>query len=103
VIAEEYSEAVTRERASSIGARIRALDPVHPIAAHQLSNTPFTFADDPDIEIFDMQLAPEVNTLDLLYQSVLLALPSDFPANLSDDYDARAALHALALVRSTSG
>jgi hypothetical protein len=73
VVAEEYSEAVTASRAAAIAARIRALDPAHPIAVHQRAGTAFGFAGDPNARVFHMQLGPQVNTVGLLYRNVAKA------------------------------
>lgn len=77
VIAEEYSEALTAGRTSAIAARIRALDPIHPIAVHQLSGTSFDFPADSNIRVFQMQLGPEVNTPELVYASVTQAVAAN--------------------------
>jgi hypothetical protein len=71
VVAEEFSEAITPSRASAIAARIRALDPVHPVGVHQLAGTPFALAGDPNINLFDLQLGPAANSPALLHRSVL--------------------------------
>jgi hypothetical protein len=73
MVAEEFSEAITPARASAIAARIRELDPDHPIGVHQLAGTPFSLAGDPNIGVFDLQLGPEVNSPALVHGSVLLA------------------------------
>jgi hypothetical protein len=76
VVAEEYSEAITTPRAQAIAARIRALDPVHAIAVHELSGTSFHFAEDPNVRVFDMQLDASVNSVSLLHNSVVQAYDS---------------------------
>jgi hypothetical protein len=73
MVAEEFSEAITPARASAIAARIRELDPDHPIGVHQLAGTPFALAGDPNIGVFDLQLGPEVNSPALVHGSVLQA------------------------------
>ncbi|MEM9058192.1 MAG: DUF4038 domain-containing protein, partial [Pseudomonadota bacterium] len=57
VVAEEYSEALTQERASEIAAIIRATDDHdHPIGVHKLNGLTFNdFANDPNVEQFAMQ------------------------------------------------
>ncbi len=55
VVAEEYSESLSEGRASEIAAEIRAHDPVHPIAIHQLEGTIFDFDDDPNLDQFAIQ------------------------------------------------
>lgn len=54
-VAEEYSEGLTRARASRIAARIKANDPHHPVAVHQLDGTSFDFRDDPAVDQFAIQ------------------------------------------------
>lgn len=56
VVAEEYSEALSRERASELAALIRAEDGRgHPIAVHQLSGLEFDFEGDPHVDQFAIQ------------------------------------------------
>jgi hypothetical protein len=56
VIAEEYQEGLSRNRASALAAEIRdADDHDHVIAIHQLNGINFDFADDPNIDQFAIQ------------------------------------------------
>jgi hypothetical protein len=55
-VAEEYSEAFSETRVSSIAREIRAADDHgHVVAVHQHSGLTFDFADDPDLDQFAMQ------------------------------------------------
>jgi len=54
-VAEECAEGLTRTRASRIAARIKANDPHHAVAVHQLDGTTFDFRDDPDVDQFAIQ------------------------------------------------
>lgn len=56
VVAEEYSEAYTKQRVSNIAAEIRIADDYdHPIAVHQTGGLLFDFPDDPNIDQFAIQ------------------------------------------------
>ncbi len=54
-IAEEYSEALSREHVALIAERIRRLDPYHPIAVHQSQGTSFDFKGNPYVDQFAVQ------------------------------------------------
>lgn len=56
VVAEEYSEAYTKQRVSNIAAEIRIADDYdHPIAVHQTGGLIFDFPDDPNVDQFAIQ------------------------------------------------
>ncbi len=56
VIAEEYSEEFSSQRAANIAAEIRQADErAHPIALHQLDGLTFDLPDDPNIDQFAIQ------------------------------------------------
>jgi hypothetical protein len=70
-VAEEYSEGLTRARASRVAARIKANDPHHPVAVHQLEGTSFDFRDDPPVDQFAIQ--HNVATAEELHRGCLAA------------------------------
>ena len=72
VIAEEYQEGLSWNRASALAAEIRdADDHDHVIAIHQLNGNEFYFADDPNIDQFAMQY--NVTSRDALHTGVVEA------------------------------
>jgi hypothetical protein len=57
MVAEEYSEALTKAEVSQVAARIKRLELFdHVVGVHQLSGNMFDFVDDPNIDMFMMQL-----------------------------------------------
>ena len=73
VVAEEYSEALSRERVANIAAEIRAADDHdHVIAVHQLRGLAFDFADDPHIDQFAVQTSYGKG-VDSFHQSIIRA------------------------------
>lgn len=74
VIGEEFTEGMTAARAAAIAARIRALDPAHPIALHQLPGTSFALTGSVNVRVFNQQLGAWVNTVRLLHAGVATAV-----------------------------
>jgi hypothetical protein len=71
-VAEEYSEALTSERASAFAAEIRAADDHdHVIAVHQRTGVSFDFPDDPSIDQFAIQ--HNVSTAEELHAGMVRA------------------------------
>ncbi len=58
VIAEDSQEALSISRISQIAAEIKANDPIHPVANHQLSGLTFNHVDDPNLDQFAIQYNP---------------------------------------------
>jgi hypothetical protein len=72
VIAEEYSERISKAKASALAQIIRdADDRDHVIGIHQLSGLDFDFPDDPNIDQFTIQ--HNVATPDALHQGIAQA------------------------------
>ncbi len=86
VIAEEYSEALSKEKVSDIAALIRETDGHnHVIANHQLTGLEFDHADNPHIDQFAMQLGVEGPSN--VHQACLKALENangQYSVNLSE-------------------
>lgn len=70
VIAEEYSESLSKGKVRKLAKMIRATDDHdHLIGVHQLPGTDFDFPEDPDIELFLMQLDKGVNSFEEVHEA----------------------------------
>jgi hypothetical protein len=88
VIAEEYQEAFSAPRVSSLAAIVREADDAdHPIAVHKLSGTSFDeFRDDPDIDQFAMQTTAGAGLHERVLEAVRSAAGA-FNVNMSEAAD----------------
>jgi hypothetical protein len=72
VVAEEYTEAVRRERASAIAARIQSLDTVHPVGIHQLTgDASFDFPTDNNFDVFLTQMGDTVRSSQAVHDTIV--------------------------------
>jgi hypothetical protein len=86
VVAEEYSEALSRERTANIAAEIRAADDHdHVIAVHQLSGLRFDFPVDPNIDQFAIQYdTPSDSALHVAAARAFLEAGGRFNLNMAE-------------------
>ena len=71
VIAEEYPEAVQFQRATSIAARIRSRDTIHPVGIHQLpGDTTFNFPNENNFDVFLMQMGNTVRSSRAVHDTI---------------------------------
>jgi hypothetical protein len=74
VVAEEYQERFSRERASAIARVLREADPLgRPVGVHQLPGLSFDLAGDPDVSVFAMQYGNAESTARELHDAVVEA------------------------------
>jgi len=91
VVAEEYSESLSKAKVSRLAAEIRQADDYdHIIASHQLPKLAFDHADDPIIDQFAMQLHSRSGPYRDIHRKCLEALENAkgrYNVNLAEQYD----------------